>query len=122
MILVDTSVWIDHLRSTNQQLVTLLTNNSVLAHSFVIGELALGTLRDPEGVLRSLVRLPQALRAEDAEVLQLIHARNLAGLGIGYIDAHLLASTLLTPDALLWTHDKRLVAVASRLALAAQFQ
>jgi predicted nucleic acid-binding protein len=122
VILVDTSVWIDHLRSTNQQLVTLLTNNSVLGHSFVIGELALGTLRTPEGVLRSLVRLPQALRAEDAEVLQLIHTRNLAGLGIGYIDAHLLASTLLTPDALLWTHDKRLVAVASRLALAAQFQ
>lgn len=122
MILVDTSVWIDHLRSTNQQLVTLLTNNSVLAHSFVIGELALGTLRNPEGVLSSLVRLPQALRAEDAEVLQLIHTRNLAGLGIGYVDAHLLASTLLTPDASLWTHDKRLAAVASQLALAAQFQ
>jgi predicted nucleic acid-binding protein len=122
VILVDTSVWIDHLRSTNQRLVTLLTNNSVLAHSFVIGELALGTLRNPEGLLGSLVRLPQALRAEDAEVLKLIHTRNLAGLGIGYIDAHLLASTLLTPDASLWTHDKRLAAVASRLTLAAQFQ
>jgi predicted nucleic acid-binding protein len=122
VILVDTSVWIDHLRSTNQQLVTLLTNNSVLAHSFVIGELALGTLRKPEGLLSSLVRLPQALRAEDAEVLQLIRTRNLAGLGIGYVDAHLLASTLLTPDASLWTHDKRLAAVASRLALAPQFQ
>jgi predicted nucleic acid-binding protein len=122
VILVDTSVWIDHLRSTNQQLATLLTNNSVLAHSFVIGELALGTLRNPKGLLGSLVRLPQALRAKDAEVLQLIHTRNLAGLGIGYIDAHLLASTLLTPDASLWTHDKRLAAVASRLTLAAQFQ
>jgi hypothetical protein len=88
----------------------------------VIGELALGTLGKPEGVLRSLVRLPQALRAEDAEVLRLIRARNLAGLGIGYIDAHLLASTLLTPDASLWTHDKRLAAVASRLGLATQFQ
>jgi predicted nucleic acid-binding protein len=122
VILVDTSVWIDHLRSTNQRLATLLTNHSVLAHSFVIGELALGTLRNPEGVLSSLVRLPQALRAEDAEVLQLIRARNLAGLGIGYVDAHLLASTLLTPDASLWTYDKRLAAVASQLALAAQFQ
>ena len=122
MILVDTSVWIDHLRSTNQQLVTLLTNNSVLAHSFVIGELALGSLRNPEALLGSLVRLPRALMADDAEVLQLIHTRNLAGLGIGYVDAHLLASTLLTPHASLWTYDKRLAAVASRLALAAQFQ
>jgi predicted nucleic acid-binding protein len=122
VILVDTSVWIDHLRSTNQRLATLLTNNSVLAHSFVIGELALGTLRNPAGVLSSLVRLPQALRAGDAEVLQLIHTRKLAGLGIGYIDAHLLASTLLTPDASLWTHDKQLAAVASQLALAPRFQ
>lgn len=122
MILVDTSVWIDHLRSTNQRLVTLLTSNSVLAHSFVIGELALGTLRDLEGVLGSLSKLPQALKAEDAEVLQLIRARNLAGLGIGYVDAHLLASTLLSPGASLWTYDKRLAAIASRLALAPQFQ
>jgi predicted nucleic acid-binding protein len=94
----------------------------VLAHSFVIGELALGTLRDPEGVLGSLSKLPQALKAEDAEVLQLIRARNLAGLGIGYVDAHLLASTLLSPGASLWTYDKRLAAIASRLALAPQFQ
>lgn len=118
MILVDTSVWIDHLRSTNQRLATLLTNNSVLAHPFVIGELALGTLRDPENVLGSLGKLPQAVKAEDAEVLQLIRTRNLAGLGIGYVDSHLLASTLLTPGASFWTYDKRLAAVASRLALA----
>jgi predicted nucleic acid-binding protein len=118
VILVDTSVWIDHLRSTNQRLATLLTNNSVLAHPFVIGELALGTLRDPENVLGSLGKLPQAVKAEDAEVLQLIRTRNLAGLGIGYVDSHLLASTLLTPGASFWTYDKRLAAVASRLALA----
>jgi predicted nucleic acid-binding protein len=118
VILVDTSVWIDHLRSTNQRLATLLTNNSVLAHPFVIGELALGTLRDPENVLGSLGKLPKAVKAEDAEVLQLIRTRNLAGLGIGYVDSHLLASTLLTPGASFWTYDKRLAAVASRLALA----
>jgi predicted nucleic acid-binding protein len=118
VILVDTSVWIDHLRSTNQRLATLLTNNSVLAHPFVIGELALDTLRDPENVLGSLGKLPQAMKAEDAEVLQLIRTRNLAGLGIGYVDSHLLASTLLTPGASFWTYDKRLAAVASRLALA----
>lgn len=118
MILVDTSVWIDHLRSTNRRLVNLLMNNSVLTHSFVVGELALGTLRDREGVLGSLRKLPQAVRAEDAEVLQLIQKRNLAGIGIGYVDAHLLASTMLTPNALLWTHDQRLAAVASRLDVA----
>jgi predicted nucleic acid-binding protein len=118
VILVDTSVWIDHLRFTNQRLATLLMNNSVLAHPFVTGELALGTLRDPENVLGSLGKLPEAVKAEDAEVLQLIRTRNLAGLGIGYVDSHLLASTLLTPGASFWTYDKRLAAVASRLALA----
>jgi hypothetical protein len=94
----------------------------VLAHPFVIGELALGTLRDPENVLGFLGKLPRALKAEDAEVLQLIHARNLAGLGIGYVDTHLLASTLLTPSASLWTLDKRLASVASRLSLALQLE
>jgi len=64
----------------------------VLAHSFVIGELALGNIRDPEAVLGSLRGLPQAMKAEDAEVLQLIHMHKLAGLGLGYVDAHLLAS------------------------------
>jgi predicted nucleic acid-binding protein len=118
VILVDTSVWIDHLRFTNQRLATLLMNNSVLAHHFVTGELALGTLRDPENVLGSLGKLPEAVKAEDAEVLQLIRTRNLAGLGIGYVDSHLLASTLLSPGASFWTYDKRLAAVASRLALA----
>jgi predicted nucleic acid-binding protein len=122
VILVDTSVWIDHLRSTNRRLANLLINNSVVTHSFVVGELALGSLRDREGVLGSLRRLPQALKAEDAEVLQLIHTRNLAGVGIGYVDAHLLASTLLTPNALLWTHDHRLAAVASRLVVAMEIQ
>jgi hypothetical protein len=121
VILVDTSVWIDHLRSPNQQLSLLLTKDSVLAHSFVIGELALGTLRNPEAVLGSLGRLPQAVKAQEDEVLQLILRSNLAGLGIGYVDAHLLASTLLTGDASLWTYDKRLTAVASRLGLAARF-
>ena len=120
MILVDTSVWIDHLRSANPQLTALLMENAVLAHPFVVGELALGTLRHPEPVLGSLVKLPQAVRAADTEVLQLIGQRKLAGLGIGYVDAHLLASTLLSADASLWTYDKRLATVASRLGIAAQ--
>jgi predicted nucleic acid-binding protein len=122
VILVDTSVWIDHLRSTDQRLATLLASNSVLAHPFVIGELALGTLRHPEDVLGALGKLPQAVKAEDAEVLLLIQARNLTGLGIGYVDVHLLASTMLTRDASLWTHDKRLAALASQLSLAPGFE
>jgi predicted nucleic acid-binding protein len=122
VILVDTSVWIDHLRSTNQRLATLLASNSVLSHPFVIGELALGTLRHPEDVLGALGKLPQAVKAEDAEVLLLIQARNLTGLGIGYVDVHLLASTMLTRDASLWTHDKRLAALASQLSLAPGFE
>jgi predicted nucleic acid-binding protein len=94
----------------------------VLAHPFVIGELALGTLRHPEDVLGALGKLPQAVRAQDAEVLLLIQARNLTGLGIGYVDVHLLASTMLTRDASLWTHDKRLAALASQLSLAPRFE
>jgi hypothetical protein len=120
VILVDTSVWIDHFRSTNPQLTALLTENAVLAHPFVVGELALGTLRHPEPVLGSLLKLPQAVSAADTEVLQLIRQRKLAGLGIGYVDAHLLASTLLSADASLWTYDKRLATVASRLGIAAR--
>ncbi len=117
MILVDTSVWIDHFRSGDQQLAALLTTNSVLAHHFVIGELALGNLDRPDAVLASLRRLPQAVKAEDDEVLELIRRRKIAGTGIGYVDVHLLASLLLTPDASLWTRDKRLKALAVRLSL-----
>ena len=119
MILVDTSVWIDHLRSGDPQLTALLSSGSVLAHSFVIGELALGTLRQPGVVIASLNGLPKAVNADDSEVLQLIQERKLAGLGIGYVDAHLLASALLTENASLWTRDRRLQEIATRLSLAA---
>ena len=119
MILVDTSVWIDHLRSGDPQLTALLANGSVLAHAFVIGELALGTLRQPAVVIASLNGLPKAVKAGDSEVLQLIEERKLAGLGIGYVDAHVLASALLTAGTSLWTRDKRLKAVAAHLSLAA---
>jgi predicted nucleic acid-binding protein len=91
----------------------------VLAHSFVIGELALGTLRQPGVVIASLNGLPKAVKADDSEVLQLIQERKLAGLGIGYVDAHLLASALLTENASLWTRDRRLQEIATRLSLAA---
>jgi hypothetical protein len=90
----------------------------VLGHPFVLGEIALGRLRDPGVVLGLLADLPQAVVATDAEVLGFIRRHGLAGLGIGYVDAHLLAAARLTPDARLWTRDRRLAAAAHALGLA----
>lgn len=120
MILVDTSIWVEHLRSNNATLAALLGTGSVLAHPFVIGELALGVLQQRKVVLGALRNLPSATVATDDEVLRFIEDESLAGLGIGYIDAHLLAAARLTPGASLWTRDKRLAVVAGRLSLAAQ--
>lgn len=119
MILVDTSVWVDHLRKGDARLKALLGAGQVLVHSFVIGELALGNLSQREAILRSLQDLPQAVSAGDGEVLGFIEQNALFGLGIGYVDAQLLASARLSA-ARLWTHDKRLHEAASRLGLAAQ--
>ncbi len=102
MILVDTSVWIDHLRTGDAALRKLLERGQVLAHPFVIGELAMGNLKQREVVLSALQDLPRAVVALEDEVLRFISDRGLSGLGIGYIDAHLLAAVRLTPDALLW--------------------
>lgn len=119
MILVDTSVWIDHLRNANTSLSRLLEANRVLVHPFVIGEIALGALRQRELVLADLRRLPQLSVASDQEVLHFIEAQALFGLGIGYVDASLLAAVRLTTGASLWTRDRRLLSVAMRLGLAA---
>ncbi|MBA3756326.1 MAG: type II toxin-antitoxin system VapC family toxin [Nitrosomonas sp.] len=119
MILVDTSVWINHLRNNDPHLVRLLTENSVLGHPFVRGELALGNLRQREEILTALDNLPQAPVAFADEVNYFIEQHSLFGLGIGLIDAHLLASTQLSGNTRLWTQNKRLLAVAMRLNLAA---
>ena len=119
MILVDTSVWIDHLRRGDKRLAGLLDAGGILSHAFVIGELALGDLRHRDLVLATLQDLPQAGVATDREVLHFIGRHALFGLGIGYVDAHLLASVRLTAGATLWTRDKRLLGVAKRLGLAA---
>lgn len=119
MILVDTSIWIDHLRASDERLTQLLEAGQVLAHPFVIGELALGNLRNRDAVLGALQDLPQAGVATEPEALRFIGENGLFGLGIGYIDAHLLAAVRLTPGALLWTRDKRLAAACVQLGLAA---
>ncbi|QHE91390.1 PIN domain-containing protein [Pandoraea fibrosis] len=120
MILVDTSVWIDHLRAGDATLVQLLETGRVLAHPYVIGELALGSLKNRDVVISTLRDLPRVAVATDDEVLRFIGEQTLFGLGIGYVDAHLLAATRLTPGAAIWTRDKRLAATAERLSLAAK--
>lgn len=119
MILVDTSVWIDHLRAGDRALAALLEAGAVLIHPFVIGELALGSLRRREMVLNALSDLPHASVASDHEVRHFIDEHVLSGRGVGYVDAHLLAAVKLTAGAGLWTNDKRLHGVADRLRLAA---
>ncbi|QRZ15799.1 type II toxin-antitoxin system VapC family toxin [Paracoccus methylovorus] len=117
MILVDTSIWIDHLRAGDAELAGLLKAGLVLAHPFVIGELALGSLKDREAVIAAMQGLPRTSVASHAEVMALIEARQLFSLGIGYVDAHLIAATLLAPGTTLWTRDRRLSAAAARVGI-----
>jgi predicted nucleic acid-binding protein len=118
VILVDTSIWIDHLRSGEPVLATALEGGRVLMHPFVLGELACGNLKNRSEVLRLLGDLPTAPAATDPEALGLIERRALMGRGIGYIDVHLLASTALEGVARLWTRDRRLAETAAELELA----
>ena len=118
MILVDTSVWVDHLRGEEPHLVSLLSENQVLGHPMVIGELACGNLRNRDELLQDLKGLPAIPSASHDEVLYLIEERRLMGRGIGFIDAHLLAATVLAAPAKLWTKDMRLLKVAVALRLA----
>jgi len=115
MILVDTSVWIDHLRGREPMLEKLLEAGMVCIHPCITGELACGNLKHRTVILSLLKDLPAAKAATDDEVLLYIEKHGLMGLGIGYIDAHLLAATALTGAARLWTRDKRLHAVAESL-------
>jgi len=118
MILVDSSIWIDHLRAGEPALAELLNAGRVLTHPFVIGELACGNLKNRKGVLSLLQDLPAAPVATDEEVLLFIERRALAGKGIGYVDVHLLAAISMTGTGRLWTRDKRLAAVANSIGVA----
>ena len=120
MILADTSVWVAHLRARDERLVDLLQQGQILVHPFVVGELALGNLRERRVLLDALAQMPAAVLARDEEVLSLIEGRRLYGLGVGYIDAHLLASAMLTAGARLWTLDQRLDLVAAKLGVASR--
>lgn len=122
MILVDTSVWIDHLRKGDAMLADLLERGSVLMHPFVMGEIACGSLNRRSSILQLLADLPSAAVAQHAEAMAFVDRYTLHGKGIGYIDVHLLASTALTLDARLWTRDKRLHAAAKEIGNAQTHQ
>jgi predicted nucleic acid-binding protein len=117
MILADSSVWIDHLRYGDTAMIRELEATRILIHPFVIGEIAFGSLKQRPLILSLLHDLPSVTVADDAEVLGMIELEGLFSLGLGYVDAHLLASMRLTPGARLWTRDRRLRDAAERLEL-----
>jgi predicted nucleic acid-binding protein len=122
MILVDTSVWIDHFRRGDLRLAGFLDRGNAVMHPFVLGELTLGHLSGIAEVIDDLRRLPKAAVANTDEVLEFIVDRKLPGSGIGYVDVHLLAAAALVPETLVWTRDRRLLAAAQSLSLAAEFR
>ncbi|MBI1821262.1 MAG: type II toxin-antitoxin system VapC family toxin [Nitrospirae bacterium] len=116
MVLIDTSVWVTHLRNGTPGLETLLNNGDVLCHPFIVGELACGTLKNRNEILSLLQAIPKSVKASHEEVMQFIENYSLMGKGLGYIDIHLLASALLT-NVPLWTLDKKLNEVSSKIGL-----
>jgi predicted nucleic acid-binding protein len=117
MILVDTSVWVEHFRQGNIALEKMLQEGKVFCHPFIIGELACGNLKNRHEILSWLKALPEAAKAEDKEVLRFIEAQKLMGKGLGYIDMHLLASALLSRLSL-WTLDVKLKNIAHDMSVA----
>lgn len=118
MILVDTSVWAEHFRHSEERLIELLNRDLVLIHPFITGELALGNLQAWDSTVEILRALPAALVASDTELLALVRAERLAGSGIGFVDAHLLAACRLSPGTLLWSRDRKLARKAQTMRLA----
>ena len=118
MILVDTSVWLDHLNMGVPSLQRLLLNDEIVMHRYIIGEIAMGKWRKRSGTLIELEKMRVIFPATHDEVLHLVEQHKLYGIGIGYIDAHLLAATRMTPGCKFWTRDKRLRAAAIDLGIA----
>lgn len=117
MILVDTSVWIDHFRRPVAALEHLILAEQAMCHPFIRGELAVGHLRDWLEAVGALQALPQAKTASEGEFLTLIVNEQLAATGLGFVDVHLLASCRATPGTKLWSRDKRLAKYADRMGL-----
>jgi predicted nucleic acid-binding protein len=122
MVLVDTSVWIEHFKSADRRLQDLLQSNSVLVHEMVIGELMLGRILQRDQVVEYLGDMPKAQVAQHDELLAFVSQKKLYEQGIGWVDCHLLASCKITPAATLWTLDKRLAAMAQTLHIAHSFE
>ncbi len=116
MVLVDTSVWVNHLRKGDIQLEKLLLDGEVVCHPFVIGELACGNIKNRSEILALLQALPQAPTIDLAEYLYFIEQNHLSGIGIGFVDVHLLSSAKLSGIPL-WTNDKRLKETAQKLKI-----
>jgi hypothetical protein len=116
MVIVDTSVWVSHLRAGNVTLERLLNKGSVICHPFIIGELACGNIRNRSEILSLLQALPMAIQAEHEEIMEFIEHNQLMGKGLGYVDIHLIASAILT-GVPIWTFDKMLDQVSSQFGL-----
>ncbi|MBM4329790.1 MAG: PIN domain nuclease [Deltaproteobacteria bacterium] len=116
MVLVDTSVWVSHLRYGNEELQKLLYDGEVVCHPFIVGELACGNLKHRHEILTYLQSLPMMILSEDEEVLKFIKNNQLMGKGLGYIDVHLIASAVLT-SVLLWTLDKTLNKFTEKISI-----
>lgn len=119
LILADTSVWTDHLRTNDPLMIQLVAQERLLMHPYVVGELSMGNLPDRTAFIRHLRQMEFATRASDTEVSRLVEDNRLYGTGIGWVDAHLLASALLTEEVKLWTRDRRLNDAAARFDRAA---
>ncbi|VTU45451.1 putative ribonuclease VapC32 (plasmid) [Variovorax sp. SRS16] len=119
MILVDTSVWIDHLARSDSQLQSLLEEGEILMHPYIVAEIALGSLPQRDETVGALQALPEIPLAQHVEVMAFLDNEKLFGIGIGYVDLHLLAATRLAAGTRLWTRDRRLLQAALRLDLAA---
>jgi predicted nucleic acid-binding protein len=117
LILADTSIWIDHFRSGNEQMRKLLNEGQIVIHPAIIAELALGSLQERTKTLALLDLLPQVQVAQLSEVRRMIEARRLYSMGIGLTDAHLIASVFINPSTLLWTRDRRLRKAAEGLGI-----
>jgi predicted nucleic acid-binding protein len=117
VILADTSIWVGHFRKPDAALYQQLQRHNICIHPFIVTELALGNLPDRQNTIASLDWLPAVKVAQLREVRQMVEAHSLFARGIGLVDVHLLASTLLTAHTVLWSHDKRLRAIAETFGI-----